>query len=118
MAKAKQGTYSDGNYPDTEHLESVDVAHGFKVGDRVEFLSKFADDIPAGRQGVIVGIDTHPTMPLTVDVHMPDGQGMVFGVPVFVSEVRKVDDSPETPAQEAVSAPQSAEGDEPQAVAA
>lgn len=115
MAKAK-GTYSDGNYPDTEHLESVDLSHGYKVGDRVEFLNKFADDIPAGRQAVIVGIDTHPTMPLTVDVHMPDGQGMVFGVPVLLAEVRKVET--EQPVSDAVSAPEGDEQGNPEAVPA
>lgn len=103
--KPKAGTYTDGNYPASEHLEPVTESHGFAVGDVIEFVEDFADDVPAGRRGKVENIDNHPTMPITVFVHYKEG-GFFF-TPVKPDEIRKVE--PEAPA-EAVSA-EGAEGD-------
>lgn len=90
-AKRKPGTYSDGNVPATEVLTDVEVGHGFKVGQRVEFVEDFADDVPAGRRAVVVRIDDHPVMPLTVDIHN-GAHGQLLNVPVKPSEVRVIDE--------------------------
>jgi hypothetical protein len=114
----KANTYAEGGYPKSEHLEDVDLSHGFKRGDRVEFVEDFADDIPAGRRAVVENVDNHPTMPITVHIHNPTG-GFFFS-PVKPSEIRKVTD--EQPTEGAVEAPEDGDkgnGDAaPEAVAA
>jgi hypothetical protein len=100
----KAGTYADGGYPASEYLTDMNEGHGFTVGDRVEFVVDFADDVPAGRRGVVERIDNHPTMPITVFVHA--NAGGFFFTPVKPDEIAKVND--EQPAEDAVSVPETA----------
>lgn len=112
----KAGTYTDGvnptGYPETEHIPPAAEAHGFKVGDRVEFVEDFAPDVPAGRRALVDAVDSHPVMPITVHVHNPAG-GFFF-TPVKPSEIRKVDD--EQPNADAVGVPEDAPEGGPEAL--
>jgi hypothetical protein len=117
-AEAEPTTYAEGGMPDSERIEDIDTTAGFKVGDTVEFVEDFADDVPAGRRAVIDRIDDHPVMPLSVLIFHPGGAGFYFS-PVKPTEVRKVDDDkPAESAQDAPEASTGTEGDGPQAVAA